>query len=201
MHDQDVVRSVSIFGDLTEKESVDFLQCATRQRLESGAVLVRRGDPADDIFIVVSGRFCVYVGTNPEPVAEISSGELIGEIGFFARERRTATVTAARDSEVIKLDRASFDGIAKRIPRLYELVLASLAKRLADTTKRVSTGQKNKAPRTIAILWGGRTGAVTPFVDRLRSVFSSRGRTLVLERETIAAQFPGQSADLPIVSD
>ncbi len=201
MHDQDVVRSVGIFGDLTEKESVEFLQCATRRRLESGAVLVRQGDTSDDIFIVVSGRFCVYVGTNPEPVAEISPGELIGEIGFFARERRTATVTAARDSEVIKLDKAAFDGIAKRIPRLYELILASLAKRLADTTKRVSAGKKNKAPRTIAILWGGRTGTVTHFVDRLRSVFSSRGRTLVLEQGTIAAQFPGQSPDLPIVSD
>jgi CRP-like cAMP-binding protein len=62
MQDQDVVRSVSIFGDLTENESLEFLQSATRQRLESGAVLVREGDPSDGIFIVLSGRFCVYMG-------------------------------------------------------------------------------------------------------------------------------------------
>jgi NTE family protein len=51
------------------------------------------------------------------------------------------------------------------------------------------------------VRWGGRTGTVRPFVDRLTSVFSRRRRTLVLDHETIASKFPRASADLPVVAD
>ncbi len=52
-----------------------------------------------------------------EPVAEISAGELIGEIGFFSGQCRTATVVAARDSAVAKLDRAAFDEVVAANPK------------------------------------------------------------------------------------
>src|SRR5581483_4765482 len=181
MEMRDIVRSVRIFGDLTEQQSAELLKHAYRQTLQAGSTLVRKGEPSDDIFIVLCGRFAVYVDTQPDPVAEISVGEVIGEIGFFARHKRTATVVAVRDSEVIKLDRAGFDTVTKQIPQIYEIILASLASRLADTTAQISGSSQQKTPRTIALIWGGRSGYVRPFVDRLRSVFSRRGRTLILE--------------------
>jgi NTE family protein len=200
MGPRDIVRSVSIFASLSEQESTDVLEHATGHRLKTGEVLVREGDPSDAVFIVLSGRFSVFVPSLSEPVAEVSVGELIGEIGFFAGHARTATVVAARDSEVIKLDRAAFAGIVKRIPHIYEIILASLADRLAETTARVSINAKHKAPRTAAIVMGGSGGVGPGFVERLRSVFGRRGRTLILGSADMAARFQGMSPDHPAVS-
>ena len=68
------------------------------------------------LFVVVSGRFAVEIGGNPEPVTEIGQGATIGEIAFFAGGPRTATVRAIRDSVVVRLTRTDFDEISKRSP-------------------------------------------------------------------------------------
>src|SRR5262245_22915243 len=80
-----------------------------RRVLRRGEVLVREGEPADRLFIVMSGRFSVHADGSPEPVAEIAQGELIGEIGFFASLPRIATVVALRDAIVPDLGRAHPD--------------------------------------------------------------------------------------------
>ena len=66
------------------------------------------------------------VAADPEPVAirhrvfrpaidgevvAARAGQLIGEIGFFAGEPRTASVVAARNSEVLEIDRAEFENL------------------------------------------------------------------------------------------
>ena len=65
--------------------------------LRRGDVLVRQGDPADALYIVLSGRFAVQVAGRREAVAELGPGQPIGEIAFLAGGLRTATVVALRD--------------------------------------------------------------------------------------------------------
>jgi NTE family protein len=105
------VRRIAIFGELNETESSAITDRVVQLDLKRGQDLVREGDKSDAIFVVLFGRFLVYVKSRSEPVAEISAGELIGEIGFFSGQCRTATVVAARDSAVAKLDRAAFDEV------------------------------------------------------------------------------------------
>jgi len=93
---------------LDERESAAISERVVRLDLKRGQELVRQGDESDAVFVVLFGRFSVYVSSRSEPVVEISAGELIGEIGFFSGQSRTATVMAARDSAVAKLDRPRF---------------------------------------------------------------------------------------------
>jgi CRP-like cAMP-binding protein len=80
-----------------------------------GEVLVRAGDEADALYLVVSGRFSVEAGGRR--VAEVSSGP-IGEVAFFANGTRTATVRALRDSIVLKLPRADFTALCEDNPTI-----------------------------------------------------------------------------------
>jgi hypothetical protein len=66
--------------------------------LKRGDVLMRQGDLADALYVVVTGRFAVTVEGRQPPVAELGPGQPVGEIGFLAGRPRTATVTALRDS-------------------------------------------------------------------------------------------------------
>ena len=67
-----------------------------------GETLVLEGKESQSFFVVHFGLFEVLGHDGERIVAEIGANELIGEIGFFSRTRRTATVIAARDSQVLE---------------------------------------------------------------------------------------------------
>src|SRR5262245_66190875 len=99
------VARAGIFADLTDEEQAALEAERDPMPLRRGDGLMRQGEEADALYIVVSGRFEVRIAGRIEPVAEIGPGSPIGEIAFLAGGRRTATVTAARDSLVARLDR------------------------------------------------------------------------------------------------
>ena len=79
-------------------------------------MLVRQGEMADALYVVVTGRFAVTVAGRREPVAELGPGQPVGEIAFLAGGVRTATVTALRDSLVLRLGRAEFEAAVGEEP-------------------------------------------------------------------------------------
>ena len=194
------VRRIAIFGELNETESSAITDRVVQLDLKRGQELVREGDKSDAIFVVLFGRFSVYAKSRSEPIAEISAGELIGEIGFFSGQCRTATVVAARDSAVAKLDRTAFDEVVAANPKIYQAILNSLAGRLAQMTAYAPANTQRTAARTVAIVAGGQGGLLPAFVDRLRRVFGRRSRTLFLESAEMTSRFPDASPDHPTVS-
>ncbi len=201
MSEREAVHRLPGFSDLTEQESEAIAERIVRLDFKRGEELVRAGDVSDSMFVVLSGRFLVYGGSTIKPVAEIAAGELVGEIGFFSGNPRNATVVAARDSAVAKLTRTAFDEIVAKDPNIYRVILKALAKRLADVSARAPAIARGKSARTILIVPGGEGPLLPPFVDRLRSVFSRRSRTIFLDQKEMASRFPNSSPDDPTIAD
>ena len=71
-----------------------------------GATLVRRGDPSDALYILIGGRL---IATQEDAdgrtlrLGEIGRGEMIGEMSLLSGGTRTATVTALRDSRLVRI--------------------------------------------------------------------------------------------------
>lgn len=154
-----------------------------------GTALVREGEAADALYIVVTGRFSVDVADHDGPVAEISSGATIGEIAFFAGGMRTATCTAIRDSVVVRLTRADFDAISAHAPAIWSNITATLAERLAAETRksaRLSGGGAAKPPaRTLAVVRAGNRPIPTAFLDGLCVMAQRDPATLVVSSHTL----------------
>ena len=145
-----------------------------------GTALVRQGEDADALFLVVSGRFEVLVAGRSAAVAEIGAGSPIGEIAFFAGGARTATVRALRDSLVLKLSRQDFERLVARYPQMWTSIAAALARRLAATTAGPQP-QQTPRPRTLAICRAGRNPIDPGFMRSLRGVFERHASTIVLD--------------------
>ncbi len=152
--------------------------------LKRGDTLVRQGDAADALFIVVSGRFEVRIDGRDGVVAELGPGSPVGEIAFLAGGTRTATVIAARDSIVLRLGRAEFDRLCQRAPQIWPTLTATLARRLADTNAG-RTVAADPAPRTIAIIPAGASPISEAFLEKLSAAFRGRGRTRMLTSGTL----------------
>jgi NTE family protein len=165
------------------------LDAATREALAGelethsmtrGDVLVRQGDTADALYIVLSGRFAVTQQGRRDPITEIGPDQPIGEIAFLLGGPRTATVTAMRDSLVLRLGRKEFDELSAKYPTIWRTLTSALAERLTATTAS-EPAAPDPRPRTITVIGAGRAPVPERFVALLNSVFASQANTLMLD--------------------
>jgi len=171
---------VEAFKDLSASEHDELESRLQPISIARGEILVRQGDVADALYLVVSGRFLVLLEGREKPISEIGPGSPIGEIAFFAGGMRTATVKAGRDSLVLRLTREDFEQLAARSPGIWVAITAALARRLAETTAGGHV-KREARPRTIAICRAGAAPVPAAFIDKLRAVFESQARTIVLD--------------------
>jgi hypothetical protein len=87
---------VAARGDL----SMDWLEPFTRRRgFRKGAVLFNKGDPADEMFLIVKGKYLVK-----ELGIELLPGHIIGEMGLLTPDnRRTASVVCIESGHCLSI--------------------------------------------------------------------------------------------------
>src|SRR6185436_9919386 len=92
--------------------------------LPGGAPLFHQGENADAVFVVASGCLGVFRHDDDDPpgdpglIAEITPGNIVGEMSLLSHTMRTRSVAALRDSEVWRLTRASFDSLTTHHPEV-----------------------------------------------------------------------------------
>ncbi|MFO7710161.1 MAG: cyclic nucleotide-binding domain-containing protein [Candidatus Woesearchaeota archaeon] len=108
-----------------------------------GEVIVNEGEHSYDLYKLISGTVSIFKGTTK--VTSISEpGELLGEMSFFIGKKRSATMVAETN---VELERISKDGLAdyfKENPDFAINISESLAKRLQDTTQRLTELERYK---------------------------------------------------------
>ncbi len=116
-----------------------------RSSIPEGTVLIRQGDPPDDIFVLESGRLRVELLT-PEGgrirLSTVRPGVVVGEVAMYTGVPRTADVVAETPSVVLALSRASIERLEVEEPEtaaaLHRWLAATLAARLTDSQRAYS---------------------------------------------------------------
>jgi NTE family protein len=97
--------------------------------VDAGEVVVRQGDAADRLYVVLSGRLRVLRrdedGTRT--LRELGGGASLGELALLTGEVRSATVEAVRDSVLLELDGATFRALLEQDVAFAIAVARSLA--------------------------------------------------------------------------
>lgn len=83
-------------GDL----SVDWLKpFMDRRNYRKGQILFRKGDPANELFVTMAGKFLVT-----EIGVELPPGRIVGELGFLSpNNKRTQTLECIEDGTILTL--------------------------------------------------------------------------------------------------
>lgn len=195
------LRSPAVFAELSNDQLAEIWSRAKVQNLLRGEVLFRQGMASYSIYVVMSGRFEVWIEGQADPITEIGVGESIGEIGFFARIPRTATILAIRDSVVIELDRASFDEAVRRVPAIHETLLRTLAQRLSFSNSRLAVEHRAVAARTVVVIAGGKKPIPQIFHDRLNSVVGEDGKGRLVTNNDVSRHLRDRPLDDPKVTN
>lgn len=104
-------------------------------RLADGDVLVREGDEADDVYLLVDGGLVATTSSihGDVVVGSISVGQVVGEVTVIAGGRRTATLRAVGASEALVFARADFEQWLGDNPEIADAVSAQARERVDRT--------------------------------------------------------------------
>lgn len=105
----------------------------TKQRIESGEIVFRKGDEADRMFYLVSGKLRLV-----ELGLDLSPGTVVGELGFLAPDsRRTQTLVGLEDSIVLRISYESIEELYFQNPDFGFYFLRLTSVRLFDNLARM----------------------------------------------------------------
>lgn len=141
------LRAMALFGPLSDEELEATQARGSLRTVEPGEVLVREGDRADNVYVVLSGKAQVELhGVEVGPVVE--PGECVGELAVLDEAPRAATVTALTRMSLLSFTAETFAEILDELPALREEVIRALTRRM----RQVSTGWAQLAVDTDVLL-------------------------------------------------
>jgi SulP family sulfate permease len=129
-----------VFPDL--KATDRLLQYLERRELREGEVLIKQGDPAEEMYFVESGLVTIELempNNKRLRLRSIRGGAMVGEVGMYLGQERTASVIAARPSVVYRLSAASLKDMQAKDPEVavqfHEWIVRLLAERISDNNQ------------------------------------------------------------------
>jgi NTE family protein len=167
-----MLRSASSLQGLADHALTLIAETASIRSHLSGEMLIRKGDLADTLYLVLTGRFRVV--NEAATIAMIGPGEPIGELAFFAGGRRTADVVAMRDSTVLELDRQGYEALVAADPALAATILATVSARLAAVTAR-AVALPPQAGRVMTLIAAGTAPLPEALIDGLQAAARRHG--------------------------
>ena len=119
---------------LTSEEREELMGLGTIQRADEDQVLMERGEEADRVLIVLSGK--VKVERDGRVLRVAAAGTLLGEMAIVDHRPRSATVTAVEPAEVLSISANQFRSFIMRTPHAALGVIEQLGRRLREADRR-----------------------------------------------------------------
>ena len=119
---------IALFKGLREAELRELAERAETVAFPAEATIIREGDPADSLFLILSGKVKVYL-TDPhgkKVVVDVRrAGQYVGEM-MLDDKPRSASVRTIEPSEFAVVSRADFKALLAKHPDLALQVIRNL---------------------------------------------------------------------------
>jgi signal transduction histidine kinase len=127
----EVLRGLPYFSDLPQLLLERVCRESERINVPTDQLIIEEGSLSEDMYVVVSGELRVSKrGQGREVVlATLGPGEVVGEIALLDNAPRTASVTAATDSTLIRIPADAFEaliGDSRVVRRMFRTVTSRL---------------------------------------------------------------------------
>ena len=119
-------------------------------RFGVGETVLRQGELGDSLYQVLEGRLAVEVegsGAVPQRLAELGAGEVLGEMGMFAGEPRSATLRVLEASLLLEVRRRDLAPLLDGEPALVDRFAALITERRAARNQHRPDGPTGSPSR------------------------------------------------------
>jgi CRP-like cAMP-binding protein len=133
----------ALFSEVPEEAVRAVLTIARRRVFSRGEVVFHRGDPANALHLISSGRFAVRITTPLGDTATLAvrgRGDAFGELALVSDQEveRSATVQALEAAETRSVLRDDFERLRREHPSVDTILVAILAERVRRLSEQLT---------------------------------------------------------------
>lgn len=171
-----MLKAIPLFSNLTQSQLDSIGSHMAMRAYEKGEVILREGDVAETLYILLAGQAKVYLrdDANREVILNtFGPGDFFGEIPLFDQEPRSANVAALDRCHVQMLSYRTFQKVIERSPEIARLLMKTLAARLRHADRQIGTlalmnisGRVSRTLLELAIVSNGRRVVGEPFTQK-----------------------------------
>jgi CRP/FNR family cyclic AMP-dependent transcriptional regulator len=137
---REALRGCSLFGSLTPADRDAVLARAVLKRFTRGDLIMRRGDPAPGMSVILQG--CVRIGvTSTEgqetSLAMLGPGDVVGEMALLDGGERSTDVIAVEDGVMLLIQRSDILSLMEKNARLCLGLMHVLCVRLRSANRSI----------------------------------------------------------------
>jgi voltage-gated potassium channel len=129
----ELVAKLPIFANLEAPRIAAIARLLKLDVVPPRYTIVRRGEPGDAMFFIVSGE--VEVEVQPNPV-RLGAGQYFGEIALLREVPRSATIMSVTECELLVLNAVDFRRLLEEHPAIRESMRELAERRVADERKK-----------------------------------------------------------------
>ncbi|MGA3171376.1 MAG: mechanosensitive ion channel family protein [Chthoniobacteraceae bacterium] len=147
-----LIRQKPFFKCMTDAQFGQIVGAARPSVFGKGERVVEQGADGSSMFVLLTGDAAVFVGqegngSDPTRVATLQPGDYFGEMSLLTGEKRSATVTATSDCEVLEIAKTNLAQVLQENSELLKSLSEMLAQRRLDNEGLLasSTGHHSMA--------------------------------------------------------
>ena len=126
---------VPLFAQCTKTDLSRIASLADELEVPAGRVLMRQGEDGHECFVILSGRARVSFRGKRQSM-RLGTGDCFGEMALLQpRGKRSATVTAENDMDLLVLTSRQFASLIDNVPAVGRKVLAAVADRVREAER------------------------------------------------------------------
>jgi predicted acylesterase/phospholipase RssA/CRP-like cAMP-binding protein len=129
------IRDIEIFSNLPKDIHGEIAKHIETFELAPNEVLVRQGEDAKSLFILLAGRLSVVLkdqNDSEQVVADLQPGSIVGEIALVVGGKRSATVIGSEASTMGVLSANALNRLMNRYPEVVSNIMSIASRRLRE---------------------------------------------------------------------
>jgi CRP/FNR family transcriptional regulator, cyclic AMP receptor protein len=182
---------VPVFADLDADDVGRVAEVAVPRSFEAEQVIFREGDDSDTCYIVRSGHARAvrsHSDGRTITLASFGPGDIFGELAMFDDERRSATVEAVDDLEVVAVLGTDMRRLVRQHPDIAAKLLIAVTRRLRDTNERLTRQSFQTVQSRVAQV-------VSALVEQARTEGAPEQHVLIRVTQSDIAQLAGSARE------
>lgn len=179
---------VPFFSEISKESLSDLCSGTTTEIFSLGDEIFGKGDVGDVMYVILSGK--VKVHENSHVYGHLSQGDCFGEYALIDNQARSASITTAEDTEVLKIERQRFVELMSSDGGFAKGVLSVLIKRhreldviqerLAASKQEIELGNAKMSG-----LINGAMDAIIMFDEKFRIILTNPSANGLLKNEDV----------------
>ncbi|MFC1508679.1 Crp/Fnr family transcriptional regulator [Candidatus Omnitrophota bacterium] len=136
-HYSGILEKIPFFKKLSIDQLKKILSLSTYKALQANKALCTEGDKSVEIYILIKGQLNV---TFPDGrvITRINPPGVVGEMGFFTGESRSASVITGKESLILTLKKFEMTRLFKQDPELSRVIMLNIISDLSSKLRHIN---------------------------------------------------------------